>query len=144
MLLTCAASCDKSITLWIMFNGPVCCWKLQHLKLLTLWWMSFREASGIILGHVSLWLVQVTSLSHTGYSIFPVLAMQPQLYCPSMCFALYFFFHFYIMDYWVNIAVIALGRRVRNSRKPTTCECFKGIQEVWERKLGQGKRWRML
>lgn len=60
--------------------------------------MSFREASGIISGHVSMWLVQVASLSHTGSSVFCIsvvwsiksfLPCSPTYFLPP-CAALYF------------------------------------------------------
>lgn len=61
------------------------------------------------------------------------------MFSSSRC-DIFFFFHFHITCYRVYMTSTALGRRVRNDRKETTCECFKGIQEVEERKLGEGKR----
>lgn len=92
-----------SITLWIIFNSSLChCfWKRWHLKPLTLWYRSFREASGIILGHVSMRLVQVVSLSHTwGCSALPISCMvnatifcrsSPTYYFSPMCCFVFFF-----------------------------------------------------
>lgn len=113
-----------SITLWIMFNGAVCRWKLWHLKLLTLWYVSFREASGIISGHVSMWLVQVASLSHTSSSVFcESVVWSIKIFSheglPIFCLHVLhcIFFQVYIIHYWANITAIALGRCVRNGRK---------------------------
>lgn len=49
--------------LWITFL--FCFVLLCHLMHLTFWYVSFREASEIILGHVGMWLTQAVSLSHT-------------------------------------------------------------------------------
>lgn len=59
----CAFDIFDSVTLWIRVNSSLClcCWKLWHLKLLSLWFMSCRAASGIISGHVSMWLVKVST-----------------------------------------------------------------------------------
>lgn len=98
------------ITSWILCSGSHCCcyWKLWNLKPLTRLYMSFREASGIILGHVSMHLVSCQLVTHGTCST--VLYTSSLLNQKST----------FTVSLIENNHNCVLGRYFRNSRKQTT------------------------